>query len=127
MKLPAELASAIERETAAIDPKQLARAAEELSERYRTGTAKPLDSSIQQTAYLLTRMPATFAACSAVLGEIAQRIPETNFLTMLDLGSGPGTAAWVATLRFPALQKITLVEREPGVIAIGQRLAAEGS
>jgi len=126
MKLPAELASATEQETVSIDPKQLARAAEELSQQYRSGSAaKVLDSPIQQAAYLLTRMPATFAACWAVLGEIAQRMPGTNFPTMLDLGSGPGTAAWAATHRFPTLQKITLVERELGVIATGRRLAAE--
>jgi len=128
MRLPPALAKAIERETAAIDPKQLARAAEELSKRYRLqNAARLLDSPLQRAAYLLTRMPATFAACSAVLGEIKRRMPEASPLSMLDLGSGPGTAAWAASEIFPSLREITLIEREPEMIAIGQRLAANSA
>lgn len=126
--LPVELARAIAKQTEKLNPGELARAAEGLSHRYRAqaGCSKALSSELERTAYLVTRMPATFAACSAVLRELRSRVPNVSFASMLDLGAGPGTAAWVALEIFPDLQHIELVEREPGMVALGQQLAASG-
>jgi ribosomal protein RSM22 (predicted rRNA methylase) len=55
---------------------------------------------------------------------VAERRPAWAPRTLLDLGSGPGTAAWAAAAAFPTLREATLVERAPAMIAAAARLAA---
>jgi ribosomal protein RSM22 (predicted rRNA methylase) len=69
-------------------------------------------------------MPATYAAVEAVFEELRVRIPDFAPRTMLDLGSGPGTAAWAACEVFPSIDRITCLERDPEWIAMGRRMAA---
>ena len=128
MKLPTALAQAIARRSEQFSAKELATAAAELSQRYRSATARPaaLGSELERAAYLLTRMPATFAACSAVLRELTARAPELLPVSMLDLGSGPGTAAWAAAGIFPQLQKLELVDSQPDMVKLGRQLAGFG-
>ncbi|MBI4891055.1 MAG: methyltransferase type 11 [Acidobacteria bacterium] len=80
----------------------LAEAAERLSLAYRSGTPPRIDTPLARAAYLATRMPATYGALWAA----ARELPFEP-TTWLDLGAGPGTAAWVAPC--PA----TLVETNP--------------
>src|SRR5437763_12591625 len=107
MALPAELAQAIERETSRLNSAELRRAAEELSRRYRDdgGCKQLVTSPAKRAAYLLTRLPATFAAISAVLREIMARGPDYRRRSLLDLGAGPGTAAWAAPASFPGIER----------------------
>ncbi|HYX70102.1 MAG TPA: small ribosomal subunit Rsm22 family protein [Terriglobales bacterium] len=127
MRLPEELRQGIEREAAAVDPRLLPRAAREISERYRKGelSAAALRSPAHLAAYLQTRLPATFAANRRVFAEVAERLPGFAPHSLLDLGAGPGTSMWAAAEVFPGLEKITLVEREPQLVAAGRRVAAE--
>src|SRR5215471_7713493 len=129
MSLPALLARAIENELAQFDRKAVARAVEELSADYRgqktTGPALRLaDTEIQRAAYLLTRLPSTYAAIYAVLREIRERIPNLEVRSLLDLGAGPGTAMWAAAEIFSELEQVTLLERSSALIRLGQKLAA---
>ena len=88
-----------------------------------------------RAAYLGVRMPATFAAAAAALGwtreAFDQQIRGENgnassgeLRTVLDLGSGPGTALWAAAQVFPTLQSATAFERDPRLIEIARRLAS---
>lgn len=126
MQLPHKLAEAIEEELADIEPALLAKATAELSARYRnpeTITNSLITSKAHRTAYLATRMPATYAAIQSVMREIRRRLPETPFHSLLDLGSGPGTVMWAAAETFQELEQITLIERDHDLIEIGKRLA----
>jgi ribosomal protein RSM22 (predicted rRNA methylase) len=142
LRLPEQLAAAIETEAARFERKQLVRAVEELSARYREnqgpstpprrGSARD-DKGVgmvaddrHSTAYLITRMPASFAAISAVLRELSARWPNAEIRSLLDLGAGPGTALWAVSEHFPALESATLLERDAGFIALGKKLAAVG-
>jgi ribosomal protein RSM22 (predicted rRNA methylase) len=123
LQLPAQLATAIESLVAEHDFKQLRAAAERTSETYRAGaTGTPLEGDVERAAYLAVRFPATYAAVSAVLEELKLRAVTPR--SMLDLGAGPGTATMAAREQFPALEEMTLVERDAGFVAIGRRLAA---
>ena len=124
MRLPEELRRAIEREVAAVDARLLPRAAREISQRYQKGEALALRSPAHLAAYLATRLPATFAANHRVFEEVAARMPGLAPRSLLDLGAGPGTSMWAAADVFPSLEKITLVEREAPLIALGRRVAA---
>src|SRR5438445_12938466 len=129
MALPAELAQAIERETSRFNSAELRRAAEELSRRYRAEDGcKPLVTSpTERAAYLVTRLPATFAAITAVLREARDRVPDFHPRSFLDLGAGPGTAAWAASEVFPEIERVMLVERDQATVATGKKLAANAS
>jgi ribosomal protein RSM22 (predicted rRNA methylase) len=126
MPLPRALSAAIEEEVRRFDRRALIRAAEDLSQAYRSGSqpAKSLlRSDVHRAAYLVTRVPATYAAVRAVLEETKLRLHETNIRSLLDLGAGPGTAAWAAADVFPQIERFTLLERDSDFIRTGSALA----
>lgn len=123
MQLPTQLKQAIEAEAARIGLATLAQAASELSDNYRfrqDGSHQFIFSEAHRIAYVAARMPATYAAIRAVLREL--QLPVTS---LLDLGAGPGTAAWAASEMFAELQTITLLERDRELIQLGKSLAAQ--
>lgn len=130
MKLPSKLPEAIERLTGTASPQHLRLAAATLTDRYRTAVkqAAAIRSEDERLAYLLVRMPATYAALAQALRAAKrQLVPQSGDLameTMLDLGSGPGTAAWAAVEAFPEVRQLRLVERDKGLIGLGRQLCA---
>src|SRR5207237_4311515 len=101
----------------------------ELSRRYRAEDGcKPLVTSpTERAAYLVTRLPATFAAVTTVLREARDRVPDFHPRSVLDLGAGPGTAAWAASEIFSEIERVMLVERDQTTVATGRKLAADAS
>jgi len=125
MCLPADLSRAIADFTAGIPPAELSRAAEELTAGYRgERRGRPQLSGSHRAAYLITRLPATFAVISRILRECKLRIPDLRIGTMLDVGAGPGTAMWAAAEQFPELSRITLLEDRSEWNEIGKHLSA---
>jgi ribosomal protein RSM22 (predicted rRNA methylase) len=92
-----------------------------LSERYRAGETS---SHVDPAAYLATRAPATFAACRKVLAEAARAAPEFSPTSLLDVGTGPGTAGWAAVTQWPSLARITQVEEAAAFADLATRLNA---
>ena len=131
MDLPPRLRLALEHELAHVPQKQVAVAATDLSQRYRTrqpmSAGTFLRSSTDVLAYAAVRMPATFAALYAVLSEVQTRKPQWQPHTVLDAGAGPGTAMWALHELWPELEQITLLEREEAMIAFGKQLAIHAS
>ena len=123
MDLPEQLRAAIDQQIRGGEISDVLRAAREISERYRRGEPTRLKSRAQRLAYLLARMPATYAATHRALTEAAPRLPEVR--TVLDLGGGPGTAMWAAADLFPSLQRVTVVERDVEMAKLGRALAAQ--
>jgi ribosomal protein RSM22 (predicted rRNA methylase) len=143
MRLPSNLPQAIERLTGTVSPQRLRLAAAALSDRYRNAVtpAAAMRSEDERLAYLLVRMPATFAALLKALRAAKRQfmapsgdVPVSDnglmsdkgmaIETMLDLGSGPGTAAWAAVEVFPELRQLRLIERDSGLIGLGRQLGA---
>jgi len=128
MELPLDLRSAIDEELASLPSNRLAASTAELSKRYRgespTSGGKFLQCTEDVAAYAAFRLPATFAAVYAALGQTEDRLPHWRPESMLDVGAGPGTATWSATSMWPEVKRITLLEREEGMIALGKRLAS---
>jgi ribosomal protein RSM22 (predicted rRNA methylase) len=156
MQMPSKLPEAIERLTGTVSPQRLRLAAAALSDRYRSAVtpAAAMRSEDERLAYLLVRMPATFAALFEALRAAKRQFmpPSGDVLvsdngllsdsdkdknknknnkdkgmvieTMLDLGSGPATAAWAAVEVFPELRQLRLVERDGGLIGLGRQLGA---
>jgi ribosomal protein RSM22 (predicted rRNA methylase) len=102
---------------------RLERAVSVLSDHYRAhrpSAAVPLQAEEKLAAYLLTRLPATYAAAHHVLAETARRLPAPP-TTILDLGAGTGAAAIAAFEIFPRLHA-TLFEPDPSFRECGARL-----
>ena len=95
---------------------ELRQAAEELSERYRSGKKPYLTEERHYYAYLAVRFPATLAAINRVLQE-ARVFPIES---MLDLGAGPGTGWIAARSIFPHLKTGTMVEADSRFIRLGK-------
>ncbi len=126
MQLPFILREAIEAEILRLKPDALRKAAAELSTTYRTSgefiTAR-MASEAHRIAYLATRLPATFASLHAVFSEIKNRLPEILLNSLLDCGSGAGTAMWAACDVFNEVESVTNIERDKNLIETGKRLA----
>ena len=126
MQLPPALYRAVDELLQAQRPDDLSRAAADLSQRYRRGDfagENPVRSEAHRAAYAAYRLPATYAACHRVLREAALRLPPGTCTSLLDLGAGPGTAAWAAAGLFDELGVVTLFEQNPDWLALGKTLA----
>jgi ribosomal protein RSM22 (predicted rRNA methylase) len=130
MALPTALQDGIDELVRDVDGRELERAARSLSEGYRAGGAaasRAAGTGAEVAAYLATRAPATYAAADDVCRRVAAARPEWQPRSLLDLGAGPGIAAWAAVDTWPGLEELTLVEAEPGMAAAGRALARRGS
>jgi ribosomal protein RSM22 (predicted rRNA methylase) len=126
LSLPNDLHDAIVSALAVVPAPRWIRAAQLLSERYRAprlAAAEPLASGeLQALGYAALIMPATYAQLRGAMAATATRIASWNPRTMLDLGSGPGTALWAAVAQWPSLRSLVAWEREPALIALGRTL-----
>jgi ribosomal protein RSM22 (predicted rRNA methylase) len=120
--LPPALIAARDRLLEGVSRRDLRERAAELSRRYRT-VAGGHARADEVLSYVVTRMPATYAAISAVLDEVATRLPDFAPRSLLDLGSGPGTAAWAAVTTFPGLSSVAMIEGEPAFRSLAAQLA----
>lgn len=106
---------------------ELSAAAGRLSQRYR-GEVKDGRMHVTETAdaaaYALVRMPATYAAVRTAMASVAESLPGFAPLQLLDIGSGPGTAAWAASDAWGSLESILAVEGSPAMAEMGRRFWA---
>ncbi len=128
MELPEALRLAIT-EVAERQPRQaLDRAAATLSAVYRAEgsaqSARGVDSPAAVAAYAVTRLPATFAALSAVLSETRARLLAWEPRSLLDAGAGPGVSAWASVAVWPSLRRAALLERDQRMMTLGAELLA---
>ena len=128
MQLPERIREFVERHVAGVSASALERATAALSDHYRgaeaTATA-PLAPEEKLAAYLATRLPATFAAASAVLAEVHRRLEGIRVSSILDLGAGTGAATLAAREIFPDLADCTLVEADTEFAAAGRELTPD--
>jgi ribosomal protein RSM22 (predicted rRNA methylase) len=127
MRLPAELLDAIQQETDKVDWRKLVQATAQLTAHYKAAdfSTSPIATETHRAAYLAVRLPATYAVLRRVFAEINLRAPQAGIASMLDLGSGPGTALFAASEEFPSLQHATLVEADAQWITLGKHLAEQ--
>jgi ribosomal protein RSM22 (predicted rRNA methylase) len=93
--------------------------------RERGASRDVIGGSADVFAYALSRMPATYAAISAVLDELKARAPGFAPATLLDAGAGPGTAGWAAVEAFAGIGP-TLMDHNRSFLSLAGTLA-EGS
>lgn len=123
MQLPSSLQDAIANVTASLGLHQLIEAREELTKRYRQPIpgSQFMTTDVQRQSYVISRMPATYAALQMAFKAIKQRT-DLPIKSILDLGAGPGTGMWAACDNFPGIEKITLLEKDKALLNLGKKL-----
>ena len=129
-ELPAELAAGLA--AAAIGQREaaLGQATAALISRYQadrpaTEGAPILGSALQATAYLLYRMPATYAAVRTALAAVPDDLGAP--LSQLDLGGGTGAALWAASDRWPELVEQRVLDNAAEALRAGRALVQGAS
>lgn len=126
---PQALSLALEALVTGQDSARLERDARTISENYRlrTGTgSRLLTKESEAAAYAAARMPATFAAAQAALKEsLAAANLGMKIRSVVDCGAGTGAATWAAA-QLLNLERVTCLEREEAMRAVGSRLMREG-
>jgi ribosomal protein RSM22 (predicted rRNA methylase) len=127
MELPLTLRIALDRALEHVKPSDLARATSELSDRYRERDDRSqfLRSDMDVLAYGAYRLPATYAAVSAALAAVKDVMPDWHPRSLLDVGAGPGTAAWAAGETWSSVKDVELVEEDERMVAFGKHLMNE--
>jgi ribosomal protein RSM22 (predicted rRNA methylase) len=123
--LPAGLRDGIAAFIHDIPSDALARRARAMSAAYRDGaaSARAIRDASDIGAYLAARLPATYAAISAALEATDERMPGFKPASLLDAGAGPGTASWAAAGRWPALERIAMLDSSPQFLSAAEVLA----
>lgn len=128
MNIPEELEEAINKEVEASRFSSLVEAREELTNRYRCQNKREfMTKQGHREAYLLARMPATYAVIYRVLEELKERDPKATIQSLMDLGAGPGTGLWAASMLFPELRVATLIEKDGELLQLGKRLVLQSN
>ena len=126
MELPPLLREGVDRILEGISVGDIRNAAERLSGRYR-GEVRDgrfhLSDNLATSAYLATRLPATYAAIRASLSAVAEIRQEWEPQTLLDIGSGPGSVFWAAVDQWPSIERATMIEGCDPIRRVGEQLA----
>src|SRR5437870_8091153 len=122
--LPAELKAALDAKLKGFSRNDAAERSASISKTYRDGGGSgAIRSEADALAYALARMPATYATVTASLNALRAIRPDFAPQSLLDVGSGPGTAAWVAAEAFASLQTFTMIDTNVALRALALDLA----
>ena len=93
VSLPSALSTGIAQLLEGVSRKDLAARAETLSKAYRGGgTSRVVAGEDDALAYLISRLPATYAAVSAAFDAIRKAVPQFAPASLLDAGAEIGRA-----------------------------------
>jgi ribosomal protein RSM22 (predicted rRNA methylase) len=125
--LPAALKAAIDHLLQGVSRKDLAARSTVISDTYRggQGSADVVLHEADVLAYLVVRLPATYAVAAAVLDQVRDAVPDFTPRFVLDAGGGPGTASWAARETWPALETLTLTDANVPFLAVAKTLLPE--
>ncbi|HXF28531.1 MAG TPA: small ribosomal subunit Rsm22 family protein [Chlamydiales bacterium] len=126
--LPDHIQTNLEALLQGISTKELHHHSQKLSDLYRQGlpTTPLLKGREAHLAYLITRLPATYAAVFEVLQRLLKVAPQFRPKTILDVGAGPGTGIMAASEIYGPLAA-TLIERDEQFIQLGKKLLQDTS
>lgn len=103
--------------------------AKKLHDRYisREQNGIYINDSLNALAYLSLRIPATYAQIYSAFLQVQEMIPSWNPKSLLDIGSGPGTAVWAANDIWTGLKKAKCIDKDKNLLSIGDEIAKKTS
>lgn len=125
--LPPRLKDAADALLEGVSRKDLAAHSTAISKEYRAGggSARAVTSDVDALAYLVARLPATYAVNAAVLAQIRATVPDFNPTRLLDAGAGPGTVTWAAREIWPGLPHATLTDSNERFLELARKLVPD--
>lgn len=125
--LPPALRQSADRLLEGVARRGLAERAGRISQAYRAGrtSAGVVSDAADATAYVLARLPATYAADLRAFDETARVAPDFAPTSLLDAGAGPGGAGWAALETWPGIGEATLLDSNRTFLEMAGTLAAE--
>jgi ribosomal protein RSM22 (predicted rRNA methylase) len=109
--LPPDLKAGLDQLGHGVPRTTLAERAAAQSFNYRAGGgSQAIASRNDALAYAFTRLPATYAAATAVFAALRDALPEFEPRTALDVGAGPGTASFAAATAFASITEFHLID-----------------
>jgi ribosomal protein RSM22 (predicted rRNA methylase) len=124
--LPPDVKAALTRLGHGVSRKAVGERAAAQSRTYRAGGgSQRIATEDDVLAYAFTRLPATYAAVAAVLNAMGETLPGFAPRTLLDVGAGPGTAAFAAVQAFDSLADIRLIDANAGLRQLALMLMTE--
>ncbi|KAI9315465.1 mitochondrial small ribosomal subunit Rsm22-domain-containing protein [Dichotomocladium elegans] len=78
----------------------------------------------ESVAYMAGLLPTAYAATANVLNELSQRISDFKPRTMMDFGTGPGTALWAAHEVYGEFEHCVGVDLSDDMLTIAEQLKA---
>lgn len=128
MTMPSWISLFLDDALEGVSRKELRDQAQEISAAYRSdGTSAIIRSGLDALAYATVRMPATYAAIRAGLAAAADIVADFAPRSLLDIGTGPGTASWAAQDLWPSLKQATLIDRNAHLLDLARGLAVRSS
>src|SRR6188474_803286 len=110
-EVPAWIGRSLEGSLEGVSRNELRTKSLHISDAYRAGGASDIVRTEHDAmAYAIARMPATYAAAHASLARAAELLPDVAPRSMLDVGAGPGTAAWAGIELWPSAERATLID-----------------
>jgi len=124
--LPPDLKAGLVRLAHGVSRKAIAERAATQSRCYRAGCGSHgIATADDVLAYAFARLPATYAAAVAVFSAMRETLPAFQPRGMLDVGAGPGTAAFAAVQVFGTLDNIRLIDANAELRKLALTLMAE--
>jgi ribosomal protein RSM22 (predicted rRNA methylase) len=124
--LPPVLKASIEALLDGVSRNALAARSAAMSQVYRAGgdSAAIITDEASVIAYLVSRMPATYAVAAAVFDTIKRAQPNFAPKTLSDAGAGPGTASWAAVGTWSDFTHITMADSNAAFLKVAKTLAS---
>ena len=123
MDIPKGLKDSINRLLSENKASNIIENAQTISNRYRKNDGKGkrlLTNESEAVSYVISRMPATYAAVYSVFKQILVNYDE-EITSLLDVGAGTGAGTW-AVNEIENMSQITCLEREKSMSNIGKKL-----
>jgi len=126
VELPAAVEAGLAKRLEGVSRKDLASRQETISLGYRSGRgSQSITNSLDALAYALVRMPATYAAVRAAMREAVRILPDFAPKSLLDVGTGPGTATWAALATWDSIESARMLDYNGELLHLAKGLAEE--
>jgi ribosomal protein RSM22 (predicted rRNA methylase) len=125
--IPDEITIEIEKLLQGVSEQKLTAATLALGNFYRWGSFGQLEKLATKEAhlaYLVARLPATYAVNYAVFERIKEHLAAFSPATVLDVGAGPGTSLLASLSHFTQIEKAHLIERDTLFVEYAKKLLA---
>lgn len=80
----------------------------------------------ESIAYTAGALPSNFAAITNIMNELSKRLPDFKPASMLDFGTGPGTAIWAVREHFN-VDKCTAIDLSEDMLRVAEYLEGKKS